>query len=808
MKNLFVKFVTGFSILSVVFWSGGAAALANQSLDDNLEKISKKVTICHQTSSDSNEFVEIEVAAESVVNHIEHGDHEGSCPDPDPEPVVNHGEWCSALLGMAGSSTLRNNQVINANDDGAFDLSDISMITEWYTNGNNDACYSRFEPSEGNLNFNEDNYLEIDWCAGLFQGLRDTIGSQRGETNFSEIFDLNNDGKINLTDTSIVARYIYDNDQTTCYTHYNFPAWPEEPEPTVPGDWCSVLHGVVADAIATETYSEVADLNHDEAVNLSDVALMSEWYANGNIDACRSQFYIETAQQPNFNEENYTDINWCQGFLQGLRDSLGGQTGDPRYSAFFDLNDDGVINLTDIVLATPNINANNPAVCYLYFVPPFPAWGGETDVIAPVITLLGENPINVYINSTYTDAGATASDNVDGDISAYIVTTGTVNTSTIGTYTLTYNVSDKAGNDATPVTRTVNVIALPDGPDITAPIITLLGENPVNVTVGNTYTDAGATASDNIDGDITSEIVLSGTVNTNVIGTYTLTYNVSDNAGNPATPVTRTVNVIAQNNNGGGGGGGGYAGGGGGGIPEINFFNIQTLVGTTTATITWETTRSSLTWMLYGTSSPAYGQEVKNNSYHATHTVSLTNLLPNTTYHYQLRASDSNLNTNYDIDRIFTTGNNGLPQQILGIKELACVPDIDGDMKDISQFANGVLLRGCGPEVYHIIDGKKFHIPNWQYLHDNYFSIRIYNIADSNLVQFPDTNTDNVNLKKILSKVAGAKVYANGSLLRAPDKKVYVILNGKKSHVKTLEELKKYAGRKIFEVSEDILSQY
>jgi hypothetical protein len=35
-------------------------------------------------------------------------------------------------------------------------------------------------------------------------------------------------------------------------------------------------------------------------------------------------------------------------------------------------------------------------------------------------------------------------------------------------------------------------------------------------------------------------------VNTTVLGTYTITYNVSDSSGNAATPVTRTVNVQPQ----------------------------------------------------------------------------------------------------------------------------------------------------------------------------------------------------------------------------------------------------------------------
>ncbi len=80
--------------------------------------------------------------------------------------------------------------------------------------------------------------------------------------------------------------------------------------------------------------------------------------------------------------------------------------------------------------------------------------------------------------------------------------------------------------------------------DTTPPVITLLGSSPVDVEVGSVYTDAGATAWDNLDGDLTASIVTVNPVNTAVVGTYTVTYNVNDAAGNPAVQVTRTVNVV------------------------------------------------------------------------------------------------------------------------------------------------------------------------------------------------------------------------------------------------------------------------
>ena len=162
------------------------------------------------------------------------------------------------------------------------------------------------------------------------------------------------------------------------------------------------------------------------------------------------------------------------------------------------------------------------------------------DTTAPVITLLGSTPVTHAQQAVYTDAGATASDNLDGDITADIVTVNPVDVDVVGSYTITYDVDDAAGNSAAQVTRTVNVT------DQEAPTITLVGSATVTHAHGSTYTDAGATASDFNDGGVTADIVVSGTVNTSALGSYTILYDVDDAAGNSATQVSRTVNVTDQ----------------------------------------------------------------------------------------------------------------------------------------------------------------------------------------------------------------------------------------------------------------------
>ena len=156
------------------------------------------------------------------------------------------------------------------------------------------------------------------------------------------------------------------------------------------------------------------------------------------------------------------------------------------------------------------------------------------DTTAPVITLTGDATVTLEVGATYNEQGATATDNYDSSVT---VTIGgdTVDTNTVGTYTVTYNATDAAGNNATEVTRTVNVV------DTTAPVITLTGAT-VTLEVGATYNEQGATATDNYDSSVT--VTIGGdTVDTNTVGTYTVTYNATDAAGNNATEVTRTVNV-------------------------------------------------------------------------------------------------------------------------------------------------------------------------------------------------------------------------------------------------------------------------
>ena len=163
---------------------------------------------------------------------------------------------------------------------------------------------------------------------------------------------------------------------------------------------------------------------------------------------------------------------------------------------------------------------------------PTSLWGlrDPRDTNAPVITLLGEVNVTHEAGTTYTDAGATAEDAVDGAVNVSV--SGSVGSAT-GVYTITYQAADSAGNIGS-ATRTVTV------QDTQPPVVTLSGASTVEITLGTTFTDPGATAQDAADGEL--QVSVSGTMS-NAPGVYTLTYTATDAAGNSAS-ASRTITVV------------------------------------------------------------------------------------------------------------------------------------------------------------------------------------------------------------------------------------------------------------------------
>jgi hypothetical protein len=114
-------------------------------------------------------------------------------------------------------------------------------------------------------------------------------------------------------------------------------------------------------------------------------------------------------------------------------------------------------------------------------------------------------------------------------------------------------------------------------------------------------------------------------------------------------------------------GGGSYSGGGGDTTaPAIS--GIAATLSDTTAIITWTTNESSISWVVYGTSTN-YGSEKKTTSYVTSHSVTLSGLIAEKTYHYQVKSKDSSGNIGTYTDKTFTTLATGLapePEPVTG----------------------------------------------------------------------------------------------------------------------------------------------
>ena len=150
------------------------------------------------------------------------------------------------------------------------------------------------------------------------------------------------------------------------------------------------------------------------------------------------------------------------------------------------------------------------------------------DTQAPVIELVSDPEHFTSPVAKYEEEGFTATDNYDGDITANVISEE-VDGKVI------YKVVDSSGNE-TVVERTIVY------KDVIAPVLTLKGSQSISLYVGNGYAEAGYSAADECDGDITANVVVEGSVNTQLPGTYTVTYKVADSAGN-VTEAKRTITV-------------------------------------------------------------------------------------------------------------------------------------------------------------------------------------------------------------------------------------------------------------------------
>lgn len=177
-----------------------------------------------------------------------------------------------------------------------------------------------------------------------------------------------------------------------------------------------------------------------------------------------------------------------------------------------------------------------------------------TDTTKPIIIRTGANPQNVTLGGAYTELGATASDDIDGDITANITITGTVNINTVGDYPITYTVSDAAGNTADPVIRVVTVSPAsnqnPLANDDTFTVVENSSNNPFDVLNNDSDLDGNTLSISSTTNPLNGTVTIVGggndallyTPNPNFTGTDQFEYTLSDGNGGAAT-ATVTINV-------------------------------------------------------------------------------------------------------------------------------------------------------------------------------------------------------------------------------------------------------------------------
>ncbi|MBA3709394.1 MAG: DUF5011 domain-containing protein [Planctomycetes bacterium] len=213
---------------------------------------------------------------------------------------------------------------------------------------------------------------------------------------------------------------------------------------------------------------------------------------------------------------------------------------DPGAVAFDDVDGD----ISDRILTWGIVNAQREGMYEIFYLVTDSSGNNAytqrrivvVDLVAPAITLLGDDPMIVTWPNAFIDPGAAAFDTFDGDLSLAVRVDGAVDGSILGGYTVTYSVADRAGNQAS--MRRLVVVA-----DRTAPAIALSGSDHMTMECGSSFVDPGVTARDDHDGDISAQVVVSNGLDGSACGTYVISYAVADASGNAAR-VDRIVEVV------------------------------------------------------------------------------------------------------------------------------------------------------------------------------------------------------------------------------------------------------------------------
>lgn len=130
---------------------------------------------------------------------------------------------------------------------------------------------------------------------------------------------------------------------------------------------------------------------------------------------------------------------------------------DPGFTAtFFNK------NIKNKVTINSNINTNKLGTYTITYKLPFPFNKKITrtikivDTTSPILTLIGKDTINIYLNESYIDKGVNIEDNYDTDLTKNLTIENNLDITKVGTYSITYTVHDSSNNISS-ITRTINV---------------------------------------------------------------------------------------------------------------------------------------------------------------------------------------------------------------------------------------------------------------------------------------------------------------------------------------------------------------
>jgi len=153
------------------------------------------------------------------------------------------------------------------------------------------------------------------------------------------------------------------------------------------------------------------------------------------------------------------------------------------------------------------------------------------------INLIGNEEVYLNVNDTYFENGY-KTEFLISDLDDKVIITDNINNQKVGSYQVKYTL-DWFGRNIQKI-RKVNVV------DNEAPVIKLQGDSTIYIDQNEKYVEYGYVVYDNVDRQLSKDVIIKSNVDTNKIGKYEILYTITDLSGNTAS-VTRTVEVVNSN---------------------------------------------------------------------------------------------------------------------------------------------------------------------------------------------------------------------------------------------------------------------